>query len=66
MGGSMIEVNVDQSKKELVLLLMCNCKDCTHWEIGKNFILCKTCGLSLDVTVIVPDHDSLMWQEHER
>jgi len=30
------------TKKEIDLLI-CKCKDCTHWEIGRDVIICKTC-----------------------
>ena len=55
----------DETKK--VELLICKCKDCTHWEIGRDFILCKTCGLNLPAKVVVDDsHHMLHWKLHER
>jgi hypothetical protein len=49
-----------------VELLVCKCKSCTHWEIGKDFILCKTCGLQLPAKISVDDHHMLHWQKHAR
>jgi len=54
------------SEKKQVELLVCKCKDCTHWEIGRHFILCKTCGLELPAKIAVDDHHMLHWQKHER
>jgi transcription elongation factor Elf1 len=65
---------------EKVELLICKCQNCQHWEIGKTadgrgFIECKTCGLSLpmsiikqgdDTVFILDDHHMLHWGEHER
>jgi hypothetical protein len=49
-----------------VELLICKCESCTHWEIGRDFILCKTCGLSLPAKIEVDDHDMLHWKLHAR
>lgn len=50
-----------------VKLLVCGCGDCTHWEIGPDFIICKTCGLRVDgVVVTAPAHEALRWEDHER
>ena len=55
------------SDAKKVELLICKCKDCTHWEIGRDFILCKTCGLNLPAKVTVDDsHHMLHWAQHER
>ena len=54
-------------EKVQVPLLICKCQDCTHWEIGKDFILCKTCGLQIPATVTVDDsHHMLHWENHTR
>ena len=42
------------SDKKEIELLVCKCKDCTHWEIGKDVLICKTCGLTLR-TMILPE-----------
>jgi len=54
------------SDKKEVELLVCKCKSCTHWEIGKDFILCKTCGLEIPAKITVDDHHMLHWAKHER
>jgi hypothetical protein len=68
MGNSDVyeEKTTKPQAKGKVKLLVCKCKDCTHWEIGEDFILCKTCGLELPAKVVVDDHDGFHWQEHER
>jgi hypothetical protein len=53
-------------KKNEIELLVCNCQSCTHWEIGKNVIVCKTCGLILPAKISVNDHEMLHWRKHER
>jgi hypothetical protein len=30
------------SEKKQIELLVCKCKSCTHWEIGRDVIICKT------------------------
>ena len=52
---------------EKVDLLVCKCESCTHWEVGRDFILCKTCGFSIQATITVDDsHHMLHWKKHER
>ena len=53
-------------RKKQIELLVCKCKDCTHWEIGKDVLICKTCGLTLPAKITVDDHHMLHWQKHER
>lgn len=36
------------------------------WEIGKDVLICKTCGLTLPAKITVDDHHMLHWQKHER
>ncbi len=55
----------DKKEKEIELLV-CKCKDCTHWEIGRHVLICKTCGLTLPAKIVVDDHHMLHWQKHER
>ena len=54
------------SDKNEIELLVCKCKSCTHWEIGRNVLICKKCGLTLPATITVDDHHMLHWQKHER
>ena len=53
------------AKKRPVELLICKCKDCTHWEIVKDVdqlsILCKTCGIEVPIRFDFDDHESLHW-----
>lgn len=56
-----------------VQLLVCTCGDCTHWEIGHNFIKCLTCGKEFHeghgIQVIAPkvvNDLGLSWERHER
>lgn len=49
-----------------VELLICKCRSCTHWEVGRDFLLCKTCGETLPVTLTVDLHDGVHWEEHAR
>lgn len=56
---------------KIVELLICKCNDCTHWEFGREdnrlFLLCKTCGLEVNVVNFeIDDHHMLHWAEHER
>jgi len=74
MGGNQYTVAEDTGSKleqpgptpQQVELLVCKCGDCTHWEIGHNFIMCRTCGDSFSAEITVPDHDKLIWQIHQR
>ncbi len=54
------------SDKKEIELLVCKCKDCTHWEIGRDLLICKTCGLTLPAKITVDDHHMLHWKKHER
>jgi hypothetical protein len=56
-------------------LLVCNCGDCTHWELATNSIICKTCGKEFKVRGLKDfvNHNlepaaasSIFWKEHER
>jgi Fe2+ or Zn2+ uptake regulation protein len=47
----------------MVKILVCECKDCTHWEIVKDasdrvHLLCKSCGrtdeVDLEISVTQP------------
>ena len=40
-------------------ILICKCNSCTHWEIGEDFILCKTCNLKVPAKILVDLHDSV-------
>lgn len=42
------------------LLLVCNCGDCRHWEIEKEFIICKSCGTKFETPGLGQDIDSHM------
>lgn len=68
MGGNAHEVEEAKPhvEKGPVDLLICSCGDCLHWELGHNFIICKTCEHRFHATIIVPEHDKLQWQQHER
>jgi hypothetical protein len=50
-------------KKEEIDLLVCKCQSCTHWEIGRDVIVCKTCGLTLPAKISVHDHQMLRWKK---
>ena len=52
-----------QNKLEL---LTCKCRSCTHWEIGKESIICKTCGASFPATVKVATNEKIHWEKHAR
>ena len=52
-----------QAKLEL---LTCKCKSCTHWEIGKDTIICKTCGATFPATVKVNANEKIYWEQHNR
>lgn len=52
--------------KEKVELLICKCESCTHWEIGRDFILCKSCGKTLPAVIKIELHDGVHWEEHSR
>lgn len=56
---------IEEAKTENVDHLVCKCKDCTHWIIGRDFIRCKTCGVKVKATIVVDDHDLLHWQKHQ-
>ena len=30
-------------------VLVCKCESCTHWEVTKEHLICKTCGLHIDL-----------------
>jgi hypothetical protein len=61
-----IQETVNERKEEIELLV-CKCKSCTHWEIGKDLLICKTCGLTLPAKITVDDsHHMLHWEKHER
>ena len=49
-----------------VELLVCKCRSCTHWEIGRDFIHCKTCGDTIKAAISVDMHDGVHWELHER
>jgi hypothetical protein len=54
---------------EHVDLLVCKCRSCTHWEIGKRadgsqFILCRTCGVELPVKLEVGNDMLTHWAKH--
>lgn len=53
-------------KEKEVDLLVCKCQSCTHWEIGRDVIVCKTCGLTLPAKISVHDHQMLHWKKHAR
>jgi len=54
------------SAKKEIELLVCKCNDCTHWESGREVLICKTCGLVLPAKITVDDHHMLHWKKHER
>jgi hypothetical protein len=60
-GGSVVT-----TAKDKIDLLVCKCKSCTHWEIGKDSIICKTCGVTFKATVKVDPHEKLHWEKHVR
>jgi hypothetical protein len=52
--------------KDKIDLLVCKCNACTHWEIGKDSIICKTCGAAFAAKVKVDPHEKLHWEKHAR
>ena len=53
-------------KKNEIDLLVCKCKSCTHWEVGRDHLICKTCGLSVPAKISVNEHQMLHWKKHAR
>lgn len=58
-------------------LLICKCGDCAHWEIGRSFIMCKTCGQVIEgvkltfrhidnLAMKIRLHTKVDWKLHER
>jgi hypothetical protein len=57
---------LSEKKEKEIELLVCKCNSCTHWEIGRDVLICKTCGLTLPAKITVDDHHMLHWEKHER
>lgn len=53
------------SSPTTIELLTCKCNSCTHWEIGRDSIICKTCGATFSASVKVDTHDKLHWEKHD-
>ena len=51
------------SDKKEIELLVCKCKDCTHWEIGREVLICKTCGLVLPAKMHRVDSTPLSYRQ---
>lgn len=55
----------------MVNILVCDCKDCTHWEIvkdadGKTHLHCKTCGRVDPVELTTHPDMPARWVEREK
>jgi hypothetical protein len=48
-------------------LLVCKCGSCTHWEIGRDVIICKTCGVHFPAKVEVDTSSipEIHWQDED-
>ncbi len=58
-------------------LLVCDCGDCAHWEVGRNFLKCKTCSVvfkmgdvhvkefGLALSHLENSHHQLSWKARE-
>ena len=61
-------------KKNSILLLVCKCGQCTHWEIAAMTppvstvtLICATCKETIPLGLVhVPPHNRLHWETHER